>query len=223
MNGNVPYILVTGATGGIGREVCKQLVGKHYRPIIAFRNAQPEAELLANECGGVTLPLDLSGDKSVDNAIEYLAGLGAQVAGVVHCASPVPKLASFGRITYEEMELFWRANVMGPQRLFAGMLKACFRFNKSGTVVAVTSRGMGETLEGAMPGLGAYTISKYGLCGVLALLASEYKWLKVQTVSPGFTQTKMLEVFDPRFLEQLAASGAVSNPADIANEIMAYF
>lgn len=220
---NARYVLVTGATGGIGREVCRQLTAKHYRPVIAFCSAQMEAELLANECSGITLPLDLADDKSIDTAIEYLAGLGAQVAGIVHCASPAPKLASFGCITHEEMELFWRANVMGPQRLFVGMLKACFRPNKSGTVVAITSRGMGETLEGAMPGLGAYTISKYGLCGVLALLASEYKWLKVQTVSPGFTKTKMLEVFDPRFLEQLAASGAVSHPVDVANEIMVYF
>ena len=41
-----------------------------------------------------------------------------------------------------------------------------------------------------------------GLCGVLALLAAEFPWLKVAT--PRFTDTPMLNAFDERFIDQVA-------------------
>ena len=214
-------VLVTGATGGIGEAVCRQLVIKGLQPIIAYRSTgESSAHRLANECKGIPLFLDLSDPASVDQAVTELNG---NVVGVVHCASPAPRLSPFGRISDSDMKMFWQVNVLGAHRLFAGMVKKFFRKSQRGTIVAVTSKAMGELNQPAMAGMGAYTISKFGLCGVLALLEAEFTWLKVATVCPGFTQTKMLQAFDERFIEQISAQAPLLQPSEVAAEILSHF
>ena len=45
---------------------------------------------------------------------------------------------------------------------------------------------------------------------MLAILAADYPWLGVATVSPGFTETDMLRSFDERFLELMRQRRAFS-------------
>lgn len=225
MNGapNTRFVLVTGATGGMGAHVCRKLAAKGYVPIVGYHHNYNVANDLAKETAGMALPLAMEDKVSIDKAIAVMAKLEGVLAGLVHCASPAPKLAMFSRISEEEMHVFWQTNVVGSQRLLAGLVKECFKREKKGMIVAITSRGMGEALTDAMPGLGAYTVSKFGLYGVLALLASEYKWLTVKAIKPGFTRTAMLGAFDPRFVEQLEAKGEVADPDTVAEEIVSYF
>ena len=71
-----------------------------------------------------------------------------------------------------------------------------------------------------MRGMGAYTISKFGLLGVIAQAKAEFPWLRVSYVSPGFTETEMLKAFDDRFLNQLREHQQFSKPEDVAAEII---
>lgn len=210
-------VLVTGATGGIGAAVCRELAAKNFQPIIAYRaDKESIAMHLAQECRGIPLLLELTDFVSIDHAI---ANLPKELIGIVHCASPAPNLTSFGRISDDDMQLFWQVNVLAPHRLFAGVVKQYLRKQQRGNIIALTSQAMGDHHSSAMAGMGAYTISKFGLCGVLALLAAEFSWLNVATVSPGFTDTKMLEVFDKRFLEKIP----LRQPSDIAKEVLRHF
>lgn len=215
------HILVTGATGGIGSAVCRRLATRGWSPLIGHRAAQAEAaRVLARECGGLALELDLNDPLSIDQALGEVSALTGRFLGVVHCASPAPSLAPLGRVSDEDMEMFWRANVLGPQRLLSGLIKHRLRKARQGVVVAVLSAAMGDAKRKAMPGMGAYTISKFGLCGVLALLESENPWLRVARVNPGFTKTRMLSAFDERFIELAAAQTPLAEPEDVAEEIM---
>ena len=61
------------------------------------------------------------------------------------------------------------------------------------------------------------------LLGLMKVLDAEYAWLDVQTVSPGYTETPMLDAFDPRFLDQMRAAlpaGEFSSPDSVAAEIL---
>ena len=135
-------------------------------------------------------------------------------------ASPAPVVAPFGRITAADMNAQWRVNVLGPQRLLAALVKHVFRRAKRGFVIGVLSEAMGDWGNRAGASLGAYIIGKYGLAGVLAVAAHDYPWLHVRTMHPSFTDTKMLQVFDDRFVAQLRTRGAIRRADEVAEDIL---
>jgi 3-oxoacyl-[acyl-carrier protein] reductase len=193
--------LLSGGSGGIGAAVAAQLADRGYRPIIGYgRNAEAAGEI-ARKTGGTALALDLASPAAIEAAVNQLAADGDELAGVLLAGSPPPGLHPYGKVPAEEMALQWQVNVVGPQLLTAGLVRNCFRKVKRGTVVGVLTKAMGENGQGASSGMAAYVIAKYGLAGVLAALAAEFPWLKVRTVSPGYTETAMLSAFDPRFLD----------------------
>ena len=77
----------------------------------------------------------------------------------------------------------------------------------------------GDASKPAMAGMGAYIIAKHGMAGMLGVLAAEHSWLRVGTVSPGFTDTRMLRAFDERFLELQRGRAAFRQADDVAAEI----
>jgi NAD(P)-dependent dehydrogenase (short-subunit alcohol dehydrogenase family) len=219
-------VLVTGATGGIGQLVAIEVAKSGNVPVIGYRKPRYEdAQALKRSCGGVLVELDMTISSTIDNALTAIVADGRPVLGVVLAASPAPVLAPFGKISPSDHAMFWSANVVGPHRLLSGLVRLFFRPQKSGSVVAVLSKAMdvsesGGTQPKAMSGMGAYTISKYGLQGVMAQLAGEFGWLATSCVYPGFTETKMLNAFDSRFVDQLRASNQIVSPEAVVAEIV---
>ncbi|MFH1058817.1 MAG: SDR family oxidoreductase [Pseudomonadota bacterium] len=217
-------VMVTGATGGIGSAVCQHLYKIRLSPLVCHRkNSTDKAAELADKFGGISLPLDLGDAQSIDSAISLIKGMKEKFIGVVHCASPSPHQAPLAQVSEDDMEMFWKINVMGPRRLLAGIVKERLRKEREGVIVAIMSAAMGNWGANAMPGLGAYTISKFGLLGVLALLEAENKWLRVVTVNPGFTRTGMLSAFDDRFIELACSQKPLAEPGEIAADIVSQF
>lgn len=213
------WFLVSGGGGGIGAAVCDGLAAVGYKPIVGYRRGQSAAEQVAQRSGGVSLALDLTSDSAIDSALSSLAEL-PQLAGVVLAASPPLAPGPFGKITPEEMHEQWRVNVLGPQRLLAGLVKGCFRKHKAGAVVGVLTQAMGDEQNPASAGLGAYVIAKHGMAGLLAALAAEYPWLRVRSVKPGYTETPMLSAFDSRFLDLQRQKAPFATPEQVASRIL---
>ncbi|HTD91940.1 MAG TPA: SDR family NAD(P)-dependent oxidoreductase [Burkholderiales bacterium] len=213
--------LVSGGSGGIGSAVCKQLAGLGYVPVVAYHQDMGGAKAIAMECGGNALQLDLASRASIMAATESLERLPMQIGGVVLAGSPPLTLAPFGRISADDLWQQWLVHVQGPQILLAELVKRFFRKAKQGTVVGVLSKAMGdESGRNAVSCMGGYIIGKYGLAGVLASLAADYPWLRVCTVKPGYTETRMLDVFDERFLAQQRAKQAFQTPGQVACQIV---
>lgn len=194
-----PWFLVSGGAGGIGAAVCEALAARGYAPVVGYRRDLAAAEAVAQRCGGRSLALDLTDDVAIVSAaveLDRMQGL----AGAVLAGSPPLVLAPFGKITAEDMRLQWQVNVAGPQVLLAELVRRCFRKHKQGVVVGVLTQAMGDGLQGASSGMGAYVIAKHGMAGMLGLLAADYPWLRVRAVKPSYTETRMLDAFDERFL-----------------------
>lgn len=217
------YVIVSGGAGGIGSAVCRLLPASGFTPIVGYRNDKEQAEMLARECGGFAVKLDLASDESIAQALVRLSeelGEDGKISGVVLAASPPPDLSPFGKLTPEMLLHQFRINVAGPQMLLAGLIKAYFRKNKSGTVVGILSEAMGNETQPPATGMGAYVIAKNALRGMLSVCAAEYPWLHVRTVSPGFTKTGMLDVFDERYLEQMQAKKPFASAEDVARLVL---
>jgi NAD(P)-dependent dehydrogenase (short-subunit alcohol dehydrogenase family) len=66
----------------------------------------------------------------------------------------------------------------------------------------------------------AYVVAKAALNSLLSVCSAEYPWLKVRTVTPGFTRTSMLDVFDSRYLEMIQAQNKISTPEEVARLVI---
>ncbi len=210
-------ILVTGATGGIGRAVCLALAARGFVPVVGYRgDRHEEAAELAQQCDGELLEIDLLDLEPMEDKVASLEG----VAGVALVASPPPEIGRLTQVSGASLDHFWRANVLGNQRLLSCLVKSCFQPRRQGFVGAVLSAAMGEHGSAAAPNMGAYTVSKYGLLGVIALLKAETPWLTVRTVSPGFVDTAMLDAFDDRWIDKIRAAGRISTPEQVADDLL---
>ena len=213
------WLLVSGGSGGIGSAVCAGLAERGIRPIVGYHRNDVAARVVAERCGGRALHLDLSDPTCVANAAQELAQLPT-LLGAVLAGSPPLHLNSFGKISADELLAQWKVNVLGPQQLLSELVRQCFRRRKAGAVVGVLTTAMGGTDSPAAAGMGAYVIGKHGMAGVLALLAADYPWLRVRSVKPSFTETKMLDAFDARFLDLQRAKAPFQTPGLVARQIL---
>jgi NAD(P)-dependent dehydrogenase (short-subunit alcohol dehydrogenase family) len=217
------WVLISGGSGGIGDAVCRRLAVLGRRPLVGYASNRAKGEMVAAETGGLAVALDLADAAQIDAAIARCAQLPEPLEGLVLAASPPPALGPLHRVDEREMDLQWRINVLGPRRLLAGLVATCWRKAKAGGVVAVLTQAMGAGDGSAVAGMGPYVIAKHGLAGLLAAAAADYKWLRVASVSPGYTETGMLGAFDPRFLELVRESqpgGRFTAPEDVAADIV---
>ena len=212
--------LVSGGSGGIGSAVCVELAERGFTPIIGYYRNQTAAETMARQTGGIALALDMNSRESISAACATLAAMDQKLAGVVLAGSPPPDLKPFGQISAEEMIQQWQVNVLGPQQLLAELVRHCFRKNKSGCVVGILTSAMGSGIGSTAANMSSYVTAKYGMLGLLSALAADYPWLRVRSVSPGYTDTPMLATFDERFLEMKRAQNAISTPKEIAVNII---
>lgn len=212
--------LVSGGAGGIGAATCAALAAAGYCPVVGYYHSATAAQAVAARTGGLALALDLASDASIDRALAQLAGAEGRLAGAVLAGSPPLALAPFGKIEAADLAAQLQVNVVGPQRLLAGLVRQCWRPYKDGVVIGILSRAMGEAGSGAASGMGAYVIAKYGMAGLLAVLAADYPWLRVRSVRPGYTETPMLAAFDERFLAQQREKTPFQTPQDVAAQIL---
>ena len=100
------------------------------------------------------------------------------------------------------------------------MIKRFFRGTRSGTIIGILSQAI--SIENKLPttGMGAYVIAKEALKSMLSVCSAEHPWLKIRTVSPGFTKTEMLKVFDPRYLEIMQTQSVFATPEEVAEQII---
>jgi len=219
-------VLVSGGSGGIGAAVCLALAKSGIQPVIGYCHSVDKAHEIAARTKGFAITLDLSLEHSIDHAIASLTERCEGLDGIILAASPPILIGPFGKITEEEMFNQWQVNVAGPRRLLAGLIKGIFRKNRAGKIIAVLSKAMGNKTEHSAPNMAAYIIAKYGLSGVLKAVESEFSWLTTDVVYPTFTETKMLDTYDPRFLDQMrrrSPLGRFDAPDEVAETIVAKY
>ena len=217
------FALVTGGSGGIGSALCRALPSVGLIPLVGFNSNAKIAKSLAKECGGFAVKMDMSDDGSIVTAIEnistYIEDDGV-LRGVILAASPAPDLIPFRSLNADLLVNQFRVNVVGSQLLLAGLIKTFFKKDRSGIIIGILSEAIGSENQPPTSGMGAYIIAKSAMKVMLRICSVEYPWLKVRTISPGFTKTKMLDVFDPRYLELAQSEKQFSTPEEVAELII---
>ena len=220
---SMPYVFVTGGSGGIGSAVCKLCPSFGFTPIIGYNSNANKAHILAKEINGLAVHIDMNDGDSILTAVKVITqkiGASGSLAAVVLGASPPPALESFNKISNEQLLHQINVNLIGPNILLQSLMKSFFKKKKAGTVVGILTEAIGSEDRPPATGMGSKKKKKTALKGLLAICSAEYSWLKVRTVSPGFTKTPMLDVFDPRYLEMVHARTPILDPEEVAMQIM---
>lgn len=217
------YFLVSGGSGGIGSEVCMQLSSKGFLPIVGYNTNLDLAEQVAFELGGFAVKLNLSDDDSIFNAVDFIQKKfknNDSLDGVILGASPPPDLFPFSQLNSKHFLHQFAVNVNGPHILLSLLIKKFFKKNKKGQVIGVLTNAIGSDKKLPATGMGAYVVAKSAMQSLLSVCKAEYPWLNIATVSPSFTDTKMLKVFDERYIELVAKQDKILDPHDVASKIL---
>lgn len=175
-----PVALVTGASGGIGGAIVRDLTRTH-RVVAVGRDAEALATL-ATETGAETRIVELTDPTAIDE----LAAEFDRLDVLVHAAA-IADVRSVEEATADDWERQLSINVISPALLTRATLPLIRR--AQGTVVFIGSG------SGTRPSAGSaiYTASKFALRAISDVLRldEEQHRVRVVTVAPGPTDTAM--------------------------------
>ena len=193
--------LVTGASGGIGREIAKALAGAGARVALSGTRVAALEETKALLGGGdhPILPCNLSDLAAVDKLIpEAEAALGG-IDILVNNAG-VTRDNLFMRMKDEEWDEVLAVNLTSAFHLMRAVLRGMMK-QRYGRIIGITS------VVGVVgnPGQGNYAASKAGLIGMSKALAYEVasRNITVNTVAPGFIGSAMTDELNDKQKEAI--------------------
>ncbi|MFT4802401.1 MAG: NAD(P)-dependent dehydrogenase (short-subunit alcohol dehydrogenase family) [Flavobacteriaceae bacterium] len=179
-------ILVTGATSGIGFEICKQIAiaGGNFigigRNIEKLQNHIDDHKLEQSK----TIKFDLV---EIENLHLLVSKLTRKIDGFVHSAG-IAHVSPMHFFNYSDYENIRKINLDCVLVLFSELLKKK-KINKQSSVVFISSI---SAIRGAK-GNGLYAITKSALDTISKVYANELssKDIRVNTLQPGMVETEM--------------------------------
>lgn len=199
-----PIAVVTGASRGLGLQVCMELKARGYAVILTARTEEGVAAGLKALGGGEGRALDVSDDASVDAFFDWLEATHGRIDVLVNNAGRYFSGAtSLGAANGEAMLEALSNNSVSAWRMMRRampMMKA----RGHGRIVNVSS-GMGA-LNDMGGGSAAYRVTKTALNAMTVVASREAGGdIKVNAVCPGWVRTDMGGSGAPLSLEEGAA------------------
>ncbi|ADP13898.1 acetoacetyl-CoA reductase 1 [Achromobacter xylosoxidans A8] len=200
--------LVTGAGRGIGLEVVRQLLAKHYR-VVAVSREGVDAEKLGGSCAQLrTERADVTDYASMQALVENVRAKWGPVSVLMNNAGISPKQANGNSsgildINPQEWESVLQVNLTSILRLCQMVLPA-MRDQGWGRIVNVSSlAGRAKSLVAG----GSYMASKAGVLGLTRAIAAEMgpHGITANAITPGRILTEMAQQAAPSVNENYAA------------------
>jgi NAD(P)-dependent dehydrogenase (short-subunit alcohol dehydrogenase family) len=177
--------LVTGASRGIGAEIARQLAADHGFTVFAGARDPEDVE---EADGIVPVQLDVTEQSEVDEAQERIGSEVGHLDALVNNAGVYGDPVGAADYDIDRAHEVLEVNTFGPWRLIEAFLPL-MRGSSQPRIVNVSS-GAGQ-LSDMNGGRAAYRLSKAALNALTRTLASDERWVKVNSVCPGWVRTDM--------------------------------
>lgn len=179
-------ILVTGATSGIGFEICKQITVAGGNFIGIGRNIEGLHQFIVDNKLALSkaVKFDLT---ALDDIHLLVSELHLKIDGFVHSAG-IANVSPMHFFNYGEYEKIRKINLDCVLVLFSELLKKK-KINKKSSVIFISS----ISAIRAAKGNGLYAITKSALDTISKVYANELssKFIRVNTLQPGMVETDM--------------------------------
>jgi NAD(P)-dependent dehydrogenase (short-subunit alcohol dehydrogenase family) len=211
-------VIVFGATGGIGYEVCRRLL-KNNGQVFPVGHTQEKVELLTQETGIKGMAIDATQPEQVKEAFETASAELGSLQGAVNCVGSV-LLKPAHLTTWSD----W-------QTTLALNLGTAFSVVREGTRSLMSTGGSIVLISSAaarvgLPNHEAVASAKAGIMGLVRSAAATYaaRGIRTNAVSPGLVQTPLTEKITSNersreFSLALHPLGRLGEPSDIASAI----
>lgn len=212
--------LVTGASGGIGKDIARALHANG--AVVALSGTRRDAlETLAGELGERVhvLPCDLS-DKAQTEALVPAAEATLGGLDILVNNAGITRDMLFMRLKDEDWDAVLNVNLTSAFRLSRAALRGMMR-KRFGRIIGITSV-VGVT---GNPGQGNYAAAKAGMIGMTKSLAAEVasRGITVNCVAPGFIASPMTDALDEKQKEailRVVPAGRLGTGADVAGAVV---
>lgn len=180
-------ILVTGGSGGIGREIVQSLLQSGFS-VWNLDKVRPDTPILQETFREVDLSQAVFVmERSLAKIIAETKAFG-EIYGVVHCAGFGGPYHDITKVGLEEWQSIFRINVDSFFLLVKAVLPT-MKAQKMGRIVSIASSLSSVGAKNSV----AYSSSKHALLGLVRSLADEWgaHGITFNAVSPGYVDTKM--------------------------------
>ena len=181
----MPVALVSGASRGIGAEIARELAVDH--GFVVFAGARNPDDV--DRIDGIEpIRLDVTDQGTIDAARDQIEAGPGQLDALINNAGVYGDPVGAADYDLEDAHEVLEVNTIGPWRLIEAFLPL-MRSSSQPRIVNVSS-GAGQ-LSDMNGGRAAYRVSKAGLNALTRTLASDERWVKVNTMCPGWVRTDM--------------------------------
>jgi 3-oxoacyl-[acyl-carrier protein] reductase len=211
--------LVTGASGGIGGPIARQLHGQGAKVVLSGRRREA-LDALAAELGErvAVEPADLAAAGAAERLIEAVEGGGGLDILINNAGLTRDNLAL--RLKDDDWQTVLDVNLSAGFRLIRSSLRGMMR-RRFGRIISITS----VVAVTGNPGQANYAAAKAGLIGMSKALAAEVasRGITVNCIAPGMIETAMTGALNETQREQLLGripAGHLGSGADVAAAVV---
>jgi NAD(P)-dependent dehydrogenase (short-subunit alcohol dehydrogenase family) len=191
-----PVALVSGAGRGIGAEIARELARDHRFQVFAGARNPDDVDRID---GIEPIRLDVTDQGTIDAARDQIDAGPGRLDALVNNAGIYGEPVGAADYDLDDAHEVLEVNTFGPWRLIEAFLPL-LRKSSQPRIVNVSS-GAGQ-LSDMNGGRAAYRVSKAGLNALTRTLASDERWVKVNTMCPGWVRTDMGGSGAPRSVEE---------------------
>ncbi|GBD56198.1 3-oxoacyl-[acyl-carrier-protein] reductase [Gluconobacter wancherniae] len=212
--------LVTGASGGIGAAIARQL---HVQgaTVVLSGTREPALQELADSLGERALiaVANLSDAAEADGLVAKAEEIAGQTLDILVNNAGLTRDTLAIRMKDADWSQVMTVDLESPFRLARAALKGMLR-RRSGRIISIASV-VGTT---GNAGQANYAAAKAGIVGMSKSLAQEAgpRGVTVNVVAPGFIETPMTDVLSDGIREKLVGSiplGRMGSPNDVASAV----
>jgi 3-oxoacyl-[acyl-carrier protein] reductase len=212
--------LVTGATGGIGKEIAKALISQGANVILSGTREE-KLKALSEELGGDIgyITCNLGDKKEVDALFDKAEELSDGKIDILVCNAGITRDNLILRMKDEDFEEVINVNLKSTFILNRNAIKKMMR-RKYGRIINIASV-VGVT---GNPGQANYVASKAGMIGMTKSMAQEVasRSITINCVAPGFIESPMTEILTEDQKKTILAkipAGKMGLASDIAKAV----
>lgn len=188
-------IIVTGASRGIGKEVCVQFAEKGYKVLAISRNVETLDKLHTTSYYNL-IPIEMDISHLPENAIQKILHHTEKVDFLLNNAAVLIN-KPFAETTLQDWKHVFEVNVFSVVQFIQELLPY---FSRPAHIVNISSMG-GFQGSAKFKGLSAYSASKAALANLTECLAEEFKFdhIYCNALALGAVQTEMLQQAFPDY------------------------